>query len=465
MPTSIAKPRLIAIVGATGTGKSELAVALAKKYNGEIINGDALQMYEGLPIATNKLPVVERKSIPHHLLGRINLDEEPWTVGKFVGIATRIIRDIAQRGRIPIIVGGTHYYIQSLLFENGLAGTDAGHRTAEAQERKWPILAASTRDMLAELQKIDPEHASRWHPNDRRKIRHSLEVYFTSGRKPSDLYREQRQSIAKVQKLQSLNLETDDNNGTSTQEDLSSLKYDPLILWIYADLDKLSARLDQRVEKMVRSGLTEEVNLMLQQLKKQEQSGNHVDRCRGIWAAIGFKELLPYVSAFEESNLTINRLEELRIEGIEKTQTATRQYARRQHRWIRGKLLQGLHDHGVQDRLVLLNGTELPQWQHNVGSTANTVVSAFLEGRPIPTPTTLSDVESEGLTPYAKPHIKARYCETCNMTLMTQKEWDAHPKSKKHRRAARTPKDWQALYPKSRGEESVPSSDPTLDTG
>ncbi|KAL8941888.1 MAG: hypothetical protein Q9211_001621 [Gyalolechia sp. 1 TL-2023] len=464
MSTSIAKPRIIAITGATGTGKSELAVALAEKYNGEIINGDALQMYEGLPIATNKLPVAERKSIPHHLLGCISLNEEPWTVGKFVAIATRTIRDITQRGKIPIIVGGTHYYIQSLLFEDSLANTDVGHRTAEAQERKWPILAASTRDMLVELQKIDPEHASRWHPNDRRKIRHSLEVYFTSGRRPSDLYREQRESIAKAQQPEPLDLETDDNNGTTTQVELSSLRYDPLILWIYADLDKLSVRLNQRVEGMVRSGLTIEVKLMLQHLKKQEL-GTHVDRSCGIWAAIGFKELLPYVSASVESNLPIDRLEELKTECIEKTQTATRQYARRQHRWIRNTLLRALQDHGVRGRLILLNGTELSQWQHNVGSTANAVVSAFLEGRPIPTPTTLSDVESEVLASCAKPHIKARYCETCNMTLMTQKEWDAHPKSKKHRRAATTPKDWKKLYPKSRGDEFVSSSDPTPGRG
>ncbi|KAL8943953.1 MAG: hypothetical protein Q9216_000766 [Gyalolechia sp. 2 TL-2023] len=449
MSTPIAKPRIIAIAGATGTGKSELAVALAEKYKGEIINGDALQMYEGLPIATNKLPFIERRSIPHHLLGCIPLDEKPWTVGKFVGIAARIIRDITQRGRIPIIVGGTHYYIQSLLFGNCLASTNADRRPAEAQARKWPILAASTGDMLAELQKIDPEQASRWHPNDRRKIRHSLEVYLTSGQKPSELYRQQRESIAKAQQHQSLNIEADDDNMASTQDDLSSLPYDPLILWIYADLDKLSARLNQRVESMMQSGLTEEAKLMLQHLKKQERSGSHSDQSGGIWAAIGFKELLPYVSALEERNHPIDRLEELKTEGIEKIQTATRQYARRQHKWIRGKLLRALYDHGVPDKLILLNGTELPQWRQNVKSTANTVASAFLDGRPIPTPKGLSDIESEALTPYTNPQIEARHCGTCDMTLMTQKEWDDHPKSKKHRRAARTPRT---------------SSDPTLVT-
>lgn len=408
-------------------------------------------MYEGLPIATNKLPIAERKSIPHHLLGCIGVNEEPWTVGKFVKAVNRIIRDIAQRGKIPIVVGGTHYYIQSLLFEDSLVLADADHRTAEAQEREWPILAASTENMLAELQRIDPEQASRWHPNDRRKIRHSLEVYFTSGRKPSDLFREQRESTLKAQQPQSQSLETRDPDKTSGQKDLSSLKYKSLILWIYADLDKLSVRLNQRVETMVRSGLTEEVRSMLQNLKKQEQTGNHVDQSCGIWAAIGFKELVPYVVADEESILPLDRLAELKIEGIEKIQTATRQYARRQHRWIQGKLLGALRIDGTPDKLVVLDGTEHLQWHHKVENTAGNVVSAFLEGRPHPEPpTTTPNIESKVLN-LEKPQVKARFCETCRMTLMTQKEWDAHPKSKRHRRAVKTPKDWQALYPKNAG--------------
>lgn len=448
MSTSFAKHRVIAIAGATGTGKSELAVSLAVKFNGEIINADALQMYEGLPIATNKLPFTERKSIPHHLLGCVSLNEEPWAVGKFVGAADRIIHEIVDRGKIPIVVGGTHYYIQSLLFENSLANLGAGHRTTEAQEREWPILAASTEDMLAELQKIDPEHASRWHPNDRRKIRHSLEVHFTTGKKPSDLYREQRESMSKIHQRQSLELETKEQSRISTQIDLSPLRYDALILWIYADLDELSVRLNQRVENMVRSGLTEEVRSMLQDLKKQEDGGNHVDQSSGIWAAIGFKELLPYIVADEEGSLPIGRLAELKKKGVAKTQAATRQYARRQHRWIRRKLLEAFQENGVRDKLALLNGTEHLQWQHKVGSTACTVVSAFLEGRQSPTPSNPSNVESKAFIPSAKQQIKARYCEICKMTLMTQKEWDAHPRTKKHKRAVRTPIDWQVLYPK-----------------
>lgn len=437
---------------------------MAERHNAEIINGDALQLYEGLPIATNKLPLAERKSIPHHLLGCIRLDEEPWTVGQYVETALGIIGDIFARGKLPIVVGGTHYYMQSLLFQTSLVNISAEHQTAEDQEKTWPILAASAKDMLDELHKIDPEEASRWHPNDRRKIRHSLEVYLTSGRTPSDLYHEQRKSIAGTSGSQSLNSQ-ENNHDTPSQRGLSSMRFDPLILWLYADPDKLSARLNQRVENMVQAGLIEEVRSMLQYLQKQEQSRIHIDQKSGIWAAIGFKELLPYVLASENSTFTINRLEEMKTQGIERTQTATRQYARRQHRWIRGKLLRALQDHHALDRMVLVNATELSRWQHDVEVTANSIVYTFLKGETIPRSAILSDLESEAMTPYATPQIKARYCEVCDMTLMTQKEWNNHPKSKKHRRAAKTPADWQALYPKSRAQENAFPGDSPLNEG
>lgn len=431
---------------------------MAEKYNGEIINGDALQMYEGLPIATNKLPLPERKSIPHHLLGCVKWNEEPWTVGKYVAAASEVVRNIAARGKLPIIVGGTHYYIQSLLFERSLVNTDVEHQTAEVQEKKWPMLAGSTDDMLDELRKIDPEEASRWHPNDRRKIRHSLELYLTSGRKPSDIYRDQRTTIATSSASDGVQTEHSGLKAALIQDATPPLRFNPLILWIYADLDKLSTRLTSRVDTMVAAGLVEEVESMQRLLEEQKQSGIQVDQTTGIWSAIGFKELLSYVSASQTGDLKIGDLERMKAQGIEKIRIATRQYARQQQRWIRGKLLRALEEHSALDRILLLNGTELLLWPHNVEEIASTVVSAFLKGEPHPKTSTTSDLKGDVLVPNTKAGIKARYCEICDMTLMTQKEWNAHPKSKKHRRATRTAIDWQALYPKSQGQAKKPSA-------
>ncbi|KAL8972838.1 MAG: hypothetical protein Q9183_000313 [Haloplaca sp. 2 TL-2023] len=463
MSTSVKKPRVVAIVGSTGTGKSQLAVALAEKFNGEIVNGDALQMYEGLPIATNKIPPKERKSIPHHLLGGVKLDEEPWKVGKYVHAASQIIEDIIARGKLPVVVGGTHYYIQSLLFVDDMnRQAHAEYTSAAAQEARWPILAASTLEMLQYLRNVDPETASRWHPNDRRKIRHSLEVYLRYGRKPSDLWRMQRKATDSAEGTTVLNQEVPWEAENSTQDDLSSLRLDPLMLCIYAEQDQLRQRLDRRVDKMVEDGLIEEVALMHHYLQKQEQSGRTVDLSGGIWAAIGFKELLPYVAASGTGRVDA---EEMKQEGIELTRIATRQYAKSQQRWIRGKLLRALKDNSALDKMILLNGTNLSQWNDNVEEIASDAVSAFLEERQIPTTTGASDTMNDILVPKESADIKARHCEICNVTMMTQREWDKHPRSKKHRRATKPIVDWAALYPRSNGRSPDAQSQEVLENG
>lgn len=420
-------------------------------------------MYEGLPIATNKLPLVDRKSIPHHLLGCVKLDEEPWKVGRYVRTATKLVEDIVTRGKLPIVVGGTHYYTQSLLFENSIIDKDVpDYQTAEAQEDKWPILAASTKEMHDHLRIVDPEMASRWHPNDRRKIRHSLEVYLTSGRRPSDLYRQQRMGTPMDSEYQASSHELCDTKQVLVDAITPPLRFDPLILWTFADPDRLSVILDKRVDAMVEDGLIEEVASMEKSLQKQEQSGVCLDQSSGIWVAIGFKELVPYVTASAAGHISTERLEKMKKEGIELTKNATRQYAKQQLKWIRGKLLRALEESNALNRLILLDGTDLSKWHHNVEAIAHDAVSAFLNGRPMPSSARLSNTVSDILVPNADANIKARHCETCNITMMTQREWNDHPQTKKHRRATKTPIDWQALYPKSHSQGIGSQSGPRL---
>ncbi|KAL8947456.1 MAG: hypothetical protein Q9222_006271 [Ikaeria aurantiellina] len=454
MFNSVTKPRVIVVAGTTGTGKSQLAVTLAEKFNGEIINGDALQLYEGLPIATNKLPLEERKSIPHHLLGCVALNEEPWTVAKYVRTAIGIARDVVGKGKLPIIVGGTHYYTQSLLFESSLVNSfDTEHLTTEAQEKRWPILAASTKDMLKELHDVDPITAVRWHPNDRRKIRHSLEVYLTSGRKPSELYHEQRQAILQGALTSTREISNPDKNDPGDLP--SQLRFDPMVLWIHADMDELSPRLDRRVDEMLEAGLVDEVYAMQQYVQKQEESGLFVDQSSGLCTAIGFKELIPYATAYREKGHTDEVLKRIKREGIERTKIATRQYAKRQQKWIQCKLLRAFTEHNVLNRIVCLDGTNPESWQEKVETIAKDVASAFLKGHPLPRSANLSDMRGESQTTKPDSIVRARHCEVCDITLMTQDEWDSHPKSKKHRKATRAPKDWQALGPKTLRNDAV----------
>lgn len=392
-------------------------------------------MYEGLPIATNKLPREERKGIPHHLLGCVNLDEEPWTVRRFRDQANTIIEDITSRGRLPILVGGTHYYTQSLLFKDAVInGKDPKEDDVNEVNHKqeWPILEANTEEMLKELWKVDPKMASRWHPNDRRKIRRSLEIWLKMGRKASDVYHEQRQERSVVG--------LDDAARLSVGQPGSALAHDTLILWIHASSGSLNQRLAERVDRMISRGLLDEVESMYNFMQSQARQGKAIDQSRGIWVAIGFKELLPYI-------ITNNVSEKLRREGIEHTKTATRQYAKRQVRWIRLKLQRALDAAGVSEHLFLLDATDLIKWQ-GVVEEARRVTRAFLHFGTLCKPESLSESAKQMLITTEEEPKSTRHCKACEKTLMTEQEWVKHLESKGHKSAVRPNIDWQALYPK-----------------
>ena len=467
MSPALFRNPLIAIVGATGTGKSQvrhlrlrltslklinalyiqLAVALAEYFNGEVINGDALQMYEGLPITTNKISLEERKGIPHHLLGCVKLDEEPWTVQQFRNRATNIIEGIRSRNKLPILVGGTHYYTQSLLFKDAvLTEVETEHVDHEQQERQWPILNASTEDMLEELRRVDPIMAQRWHPRERRKIRRSLEIWLTTGRKASEIYDRQRKMTTRSHSEydQSNGKPTDSTNGVEQRSDMESqspLHYDTLIFWTHAKPDFLNPRIEKRVDAMVLDGLLSEVESMYNFLRDQEQQGINVDQARGIWVAIGFKENIPYL-------MHGNDLEELKKEGIERTKVATRQYAKRQVRWIKLRLQRAIATANASQRFFLLDTADLTRWSQDVEERARDITEAFLCGSALPKPQSLSNAAKEYLVVTEGEPMAATYCEACDKTLMSEGEWISHLKSKGHKSAVRPRVDWRTLYPK-----------------
>ncbi|KAI9746572.1 MAG: hypothetical protein M1818_000285 [Claussenomyces sp. TS43310] len=430
MPVASPSHPLIVIVGATGTGKSQLAVELATTYNGEIINSDAMQMYEDLPIITNKISIEEQRKIPHHLLGNVGLKEEPWRVGTFKREAERIIKDIHSRGRLPIVVGGTHYYTQSLFFDNAIIPT---REEPEAQNdvpreeitKRFPILHRPTEEILAQLKTVDPIMADRWHPNDRRKIQRSLEVFLMTGTQASHVYEAQKSTMP-------------------IENDASQLLRSTLWFWVHAESEVLKARLDARVEKMMDSGLLDEVRSLGQSLRDQEVNDENLDKSRGIWVSIGFKEFESYLSALENSTSTNKELEKLRTESIEQMKAATRQYSRRQIRWIRIKLLAALSRAAALDRMFVLDGTDIKQWNERVLSPALRVAGDFLAGSDLPSPADLSPVANEVLAQKQvydlsdRPDLWIRHtCELCNTTVVTEDQWQQHLKSRGHRRATK----------------------------
>ncbi|KAF1918580.1 IPP transferase-domain-containing protein [Ampelomyces quisqualis] len=422
---------LVAVVGATGTGKSDLAVDLARRFDGEIINGDAMQLYEGLPIITNKITPEEMKNVPHHLLGCIGLREETWTVGRFVKRALSAIEEIRVRGKLPILVGGTHYYTQSLLFHDALS-SEPGLNT-EQNGDQFPILEEPTETILAKLKEVDPTMAERWHPNERRKIQRSLEIFLKTGKPASQVYSEQR---LRTERLPAAS----DKLATGS---MTSMRFATLILWVHAEKEILNQRLDRRVDKMLERGLLDELE-MLARFKQEHdaKSGTTVDQSRGIWMSIGYKEFLDYRKALTEPEPSATDLQQLKTKGIEKTQSATRQYANRQLKWIRIKLLNALIRAGQQSNVFLVDGTDLTKWEENVVQPALRVTEQFLAGQKLPSPSSFSSTAAEMLQPKRsydlgqRPDLwQRRVCATCGTVAVTENDWALHVKSRGHRRA------------------------------
>jgi tRNA dimethylallyltransferase len=391
-----------------------------------------MQMYDGLPIITNKITVEEQEGIRHHLLGFIGLNEGPWRVGLFKMKAGQIIKEIRSRGRLPIVVGGTHYYTQSLLSEGSLLvkevnGEEQDHTEYSNEEivEKFPILAGPTDIMVARLREVDPVMADRWHPKDRRKIRRSLEIFLTTGKKASELYTEQ--------KLGKLHEKFENGASTNLVGNGSTL-----LFWVHAESETLKQRLDNRVDKMLDAGLLDEVKSMDTFLKKQSQSGVSVDRTRGIWVSIGWKEFESYLKAVETGATSQEDLHKLYELSVEQTKAATRQYAKRQVRWIRLNLMTTLSDENALDKLYLLDGSDISQWKEAVSDPAVDVAARFLEGRKLPPPYELSEAARQTLAPDdgldEKPDVWFRQeCEVCHMVAVNDVQWQTHLKSRRHR--------------------------------
>ncbi|KAJ5645797.1 hypothetical protein N7490_002169 [Penicillium lividum] len=451
---------LIAVVGATGTGKSKLAVDLACRFNGEIINGDAMQMYRGLPIITNQIPIDERCGIPHHLLSCVDLEAEPWRIAHFKKEALRLIDDIRSRGKTPILVGGTHYYTQAVLFKDQLVGegkdegSDYEERSKLSEEastsEKWPILDASPEALMKKLREVDPVMAARWHPKDGRKIRRSLEIYFQTGRPASEIYEEQ-----KALKAQTVMKDAGLLRSTNT-----------LIFWVHAEKEVLDGRLDSRVDTMVKQGLMTEAQTMWEYIKSKQAQGIEVDQTRGVWVSIGFKELAPYFAAVDKAESSEAELEKIKRSCLELIRIATRQYGTSQVKWIRNKLWRALSEVGMARRLYLLDSSDVSKWQQNITGPSEHIFEAIQHEKPTPDPKSLSPLANEvfgakeAKALAASKDMTCHTCDQCQKTLAGEEQWKIHLKSKAHRRAllSETKKAERKAYLQKRGFESQQAS-------
>ncbi len=281
------KQRLVLIAGPTASGKTALAVKLARRLNGEVISADSMQVYRGMDIGTAKTTKEEMEGVPHHLIDIVNPDEE-WNVRLFQQRAKRAVSQITERGRVPIVCGGTGFYLRALLYDAAFddeEGQPALRKRLERNMERYGEAALHER-----LAAVDPVSAERIHAHNRKRVLRALEYSLLHGRPFSEYNDEQR-------------------------------KKEPFYDFVFFALDRersrLYERIDRRVEGMIRRGLVEEVRGLLEK---------GYDPSLVSMQGLGYKEVVPLIQGTRSLEETVRVI-----------QRDTRHFAKRQLTWFRAE--------------------------------------------------------------------------------------------------------------------------------
>ena len=278
--------RVLVITGPTATGKSALGVALARRLDGEIISADSMQIYRGMDVGTAKVTAEEMGGVPHHLLDVAD-PADAWSVARWTAAAAEAAEDIFARGRVPVIVGGTNLYIDSLLsgrdFAESGGGSPLRHALAAEYDR---VGGAAFREALRE---VDPERAEALHPSDKKRLVRAMEVWRLTGE----------------------TISAHDARTRALPPRWASLR----VALTFADRADLYARIDRRVDEMVAAGLFDETARLLAAGLSPESTAMQ---------AIGYKETAAALRGLCS-----------RGEAVEAVKRASRRYAKRQLTWLR----------------------------------------------------------------------------------------------------------------------------------
>lgn len=275
--------KVLAIVGPTAVGKTALSIKLAHKFNGEIISEDSMQVYQGLDIGTAKVTKAEMDGVKHHLIDIRQIDER-FSVADFVSAASKLIQSITAAGRLPIIVGGTGFYLQALL-----SGLELGGDQYQDDHLRNQLLDEARTNgnetLHQRLSRVDPDAAAGIPVNNVRRVVRALEVYIKTGHRFSEQQNAENQ-------------------------------YDAFVIGLTTDRSLLYQRINERVDQMMKTGLLNEARHLYDEGGQEFQSGK----------GIGYRELFPYF----EQRIPLD-------DAVDLIKKDSRHYAKRQLTWFRNK--------------------------------------------------------------------------------------------------------------------------------
>lgn len=281
------RPPLLVLVGPTAVGKTELSLSLAEAFGCEIISGDSMQVYRGMDIGTAKLPLEERRGIPHHLIDVLD-PSEPFSAADFQAMCAEKIQEIHARGKLPFIVGGTGLYVESVCY--GYRFQEYGSDDAFRERMSAFAREHGAEALHARLAAVDAKMAAKLHPNDERRIIRALEIFELTGQPMSHLQEQER--------------------GDDKQS-----PYRLCLIGLTMDRAELYRRIDARVDLMLEQGLVEEVSRLL---------ADGLARDAVAMQALGYKEIAAYLAGDLDYETAVTLLKR-----------DTRHFAKRQLSWFR----------------------------------------------------------------------------------------------------------------------------------
>jgi tRNA dimethylallyltransferase len=373
----------------------------------EIVSADAMQLYKDIDVLSAKASIEEQARVKHHLLSILNVDDFEFSVATYQRLAKDLVETLFSSQICPILVGGTNYYIESVIWKDKyMFEIDV---STIPEEIRAEMDKMSDSELHARLRSVDPERAELLHQNARRKVLRSLEIFYATYKPHSTWIKEQKaKAVLAFSRI--------------------------CFFWVSCETTTLDERLNRRVDDMVLIGLKDELKTISNRFQGRIEQ---IDWSRGAFQSIGLREFQPWITTYHNTGIDDTSMFDSALLDVK---THSRQYARSQISWIKNEIL----PHSV---VYKLDSTDPSLWKQRVLQPAFAIASFLLKGGALEN---AGSIFNSGASPpfilLCPPPLKGEaseipwkkhFCEYCNRTLNGDVEWQAHQRSKGHKAARR----------------------------